>query len=662
MSDLINTLIRSNNLVMWHDYRSRSLRDWSGNGNNGTAVNTPKWADGAVQFGDNSLQRLQVATGPTWNFTNFTFLALARRWRPAGGGYATFNACDIIHRVGPVTADFAWRLELSGVSSMFYLYDNTLARGLIYNNCGNNRLMAINGGDLSAAQLFADGVSVGTYGAANFNFNTNQVGNIGIGNNTAGALPTVLARLGLQAVLVVNRKLTATEHAQIYGELTNFNWESKPGKHAWRNVRPMNVTSSTIAQYDMIARNVTIPDVSGNGRHGTLTNYPSDQVVTPIGRALQTSDEFRGNVGGYLDTSITSAMLNNVADNCSVCCWHKRNHLWEPGGDEEGVITKGAAVGDQFGIFYLGNLNVCFYNQAGPDIITGPVLQNDNYHHVGWTYNPSTVSVQLYVDGEAYGAPLVLTALGASELNWLVNSSGKNSSRCFGGLTAAPQFIKAIQDATWWKEQYRNGAKAVQYRMGNGLEQSLVTSEGGTVGAYLSNSRWRFADANARYIIGLAQINGEWMKTIEGVGQSGYLYAFIEDMLGNDAPNHSYGTWEWWQWKPRSEEVRFSLVNLSTTTPAAGTYTAIASNANDARLTEQGVGNVYDLPNVFTGSIWQKVKLTRSYAGRWRLYLNDNLVTEATDNTSFTTTHWLLYLGSGCKIAGLTKYLGDISV
>lgn len=678
MTDLIKRLIASGELVLYHDYRSRSLRDWSGQGNDGVAVNTPKWGGGNIRLDDLSRQHVSVASAAELNFTAFTFLMLTNQWVNLVTGTTTIGQNNLYTRyANPLGYDFNIVRDILGGNDAFHVIDSGgTNRFLLYNSAGK-KLIAIDGANNAICKLYADGIFINNFSGANGTFNSYGTGGLTIGDTTpfSGA-SFVLPRIGIQAALIINRQLTAIEHAQIYSELINMSWESKPGKHAWRNTRPVNVSASTVAQYEMIARGTTVADVSGNGRNGTLQNCSWNHTQTPIGKAIYFHERFdNGVVTGLaprLNTNFTETTLNPVSDNISFCCWQKHGALSPVNGVMNFIVGKGNSAVAQYildgGLYYWASTNQIIYSSytgGAYEVLSGPVLLKNNYHQIGWTKDVATKLVTLYIDGEAYSPTLTYTTIAVTGAGtpWVIGhrQDGDSQIRSFNGEILAPQFIKAVQDATWWKEQYRAGARAVQYQMGNGIETSLVTSEGGTVGAYLSNSRWRFADGTARYKIGIEQINGQWLKTIESV-TAGYLYAPIEDMLGNDAPNSSYGTWEWWQYKTDAGTVELSVVGTRNTAPGAGNYTMIATATEAAQLSEDGVGPVFTIPATFTHSVWQKVKLTRSYAGRWRLYVNDVLITTATDNTSYTTTNWLLYLSAGCKIAGLTKYLGDVSV
>jgi hypothetical protein len=666
MTDLIKRLTASGELVLYHDYRSRSLRDWSGQGNDGVGVNTPKWGGGNIRLDDWSEQSVKVANTASLNQANLTMLVLAQKWRPALVGAQNGDTAVIASRYTSGAIDFYWTYY---GASVHYIYAASGVQAVTQTNPGNARLVAFNLISNGIGSLYTDGVFVGSLALPSTAFNSYGTNDLHIGGFKNAVVPRAMSRVGIQAFLYISRNLTATEHAQIYGELINMNWESKPGKHAWRNVCPVNVSANTVAQYDMRVDGTTVVDVSGNGRNGTMCGgYGWSQVQTPIGRGLLFKNiSNNGGQAPYLDTGFGVATLHDTTDSQSVCIWQRLNK--EGCANNSCLINRASSLSGFHGIIYNAAFGWAFYNaKAAPpgsyDTIAGPALSANNFNHLGWTVDAAGSIFQLYVDGEAYGAP---TALGAPNLlgalNWRIGTNAPTSGTwsAINGTVAAPQFIKAVQDATWWKEQYRAGARAVQYAMGNGLETSLVASEGGVVGTILSNSPWRFADATARVKVGIEQVNGQYMKTLEGV-TAGYLYAPIETLLGNDAPNSSYGTWEWYQYKTDAGAVVFAPVNTNIATPAAGTYYLEAAATEAATLVEQGVGNVFSQAGAFTHSVWQKVRLTRSYAGRWRLYVNDSFVVEATDNTSYTTNYWLLNLGVGCKIAGLTKYLGDMSV
>jgi len=196
-------------LALWHDYRRGDARDMSGNANHGTPSTTVVFSrDGAsfpatssvITVPDAASLRLTALTMGVWgNFKNFIDLDRLISKRSAGSvGY-----------------EFYFR-----TATLLAVADNgAVQRTIAATPKGANALAlsALNG---STPEAFVDGISIGSFSG------TTTLAGASTADLLVGNQYTTVYRCKdyIGAVVLVNRVLTATEHAKLYGELANQDW------------------------------------------------------------------------------------------------------------------------------------------------------------------------------------------------------------------------------------------------------------------------------------------------------------------------------------------------------------------------------------------------------------------------------------------------------
>jgi hypothetical protein len=220
--------IDDGSLVLWHDYRSGSLRDWSGRGNDGTATATVQWMDRGFFFPTGACIRTPVIDLTATN--NVTLVALSACYLPTGAS--------------GIMAEFGAGLFPVGD---FSFYGNSIpplmAYGVLVGNVGASDacvpLLGSPTPDFSAMSLWSvnfdmsggPGVQeVTTYrnGVLTLStptVNNNNTGNFGnnrlnIGSRNNGASYPFMGVI--RSTIMTNRALTATEHAQMYDAVTRL--------------------------------------------------------------------------------------------------------------------------------------------------------------------------------------------------------------------------------------------------------------------------------------------------------------------------------------------------------------------------------------------------------------------------------------------------------
>jgi len=269
---IIQTLIDSGELVLYHDYRGNSMRDLSGNGNDGVGTDL-QWCNRGVGFPlDTSM--ITVADAPELQLTEGTLIMYS-----ASGfmSQATYERFISKRDVGGTCYD------LYADANRLLLYDGTNARVraavLIGAKC-----IAINMSNGATGEVFLNGLSAGNLDAASA-ISVDDAPLI-IGNIYTGTVPL---RSTLSAALIVNRKLTPAEHAAVYAELDATTWPTKAWGRALGVYGPELVTNGNFETGD--------PPTTWSNWMGTFSAQPGNVFTgSQVGRLayLATSSPYIG--------------------------------------------------------------------------------------------------------------------------------------------------------------------------------------------------------------------------------------------------------------------------------------------------------------------------------------------------------------------------------
>lgn len=202
-------LKEAGDLALWHDYRSGDTLDRSGNGNDGVASSTVAFGRSGAEFTDGSAM-ITVADALSLQSTTLTlvvFGAFAQQAlnqyllqkRDAGGNSYAFGISPgggVVFFNAPVGGT---RITAQAVEGYNYLSVSTSPGGV--------------------PRFYRDGLSI-----ADFSGTATVVADdapLIIGNDFTGGNQT---EDPIGAVAIINRILTDTEHAKLYGELANQDW------------------------------------------------------------------------------------------------------------------------------------------------------------------------------------------------------------------------------------------------------------------------------------------------------------------------------------------------------------------------------------------------------------------------------------------------------
>ena len=130
---------------------------------------------------------------------------------------------------------------------------------------------------------------------------------------------------------------------------------------------------------------------------------------------------------------------------------------------------------------------------------------------------------------------------------------------------------------------------------------------------------------------------------------AGYCYLPVTTMQETSS-DAAYGQWEFSVSKDNTADV-LNLYFVATTaaaTPAAG-YNFEWDGSDDMAITEIGVGDK-TTPVSRAAASWYDIKIKRTPAGVFSLYIDDTLIETATDNTTTTSNYIVLDFDAGCEI------------
>jgi hypothetical protein len=194
-------------LGLYHDYRSGTLRDWSGNGNHGTASVGSTWTKKGAKFRADT-DEITVIDSASLQVSTMSVIIL--------GDFTSNSDEYIFNKRGGGLTHFQFYTYTSGL----VFFDGTHARTLVTSISGK-RCMGLSCVSGSTAIGYLNGVSIGSFSGASTI--VAEIPNLEIGNWADMAR----CRSRIDAAVLISRDLTATEHAKVYAQLENMRWNTK---------------------------------------------------------------------------------------------------------------------------------------------------------------------------------------------------------------------------------------------------------------------------------------------------------------------------------------------------------------------------------------------------------------------------------------------------
>lgn len=211
MSNILEQLKREGSIALWHDYQLGHANDLSGNGNDGVLVNSPWFDRNGLNTTYLGNQAVQVAHSASINLTTFSVAALV-----GGGRIAQRSSGPQIARKQDAVG-YSWSFRLTESTNNVGIDSSVGTRNWVPTRAlpGFNLISCnIETGNANTP-LYLDGVleDAALNGAPGINQSASAlfIGNIYLLNGGFGR--------AISSFILFNKLLSATEHAQVYGEL-----------------------------------------------------------------------------------------------------------------------------------------------------------------------------------------------------------------------------------------------------------------------------------------------------------------------------------------------------------------------------------------------------------------------------------------------------------
>ena len=518
-------------------------------------------------------------------------------------------------------------------ATTLYMYDGVVLASATVVATTQSKCIGVNYiSGVNTCSTYINGIPIGAMNGT-LSFITDDAA-IVVGNSYSGS---GLSKFPISCVLETNRPLTASEHAQIFAELS----ERKSSTRTY-SIRGVDSSPDPNTPYLVWAPDLqhpdnqgTIQDLSPTGATGTKVGVTEPSFsIDGIGAGRT----FNG-ANGYTATGTSFTKVNDFTVSCLV---------------KIGSLALQCILGqnNRWGIFIVSSAFIRFttygvkdYSFAVPLVVGGTykftfVFKSDN-------------SVDCYCNGTFVSnvAHIASAAAGSGAFN-----AGQNGAAFFftGKLYRAEIYSKAFSAAEVRAVFEKSQLQSIKESSRFGVPVSTAT-RGGVAGSYLESTRWAFGTATPRYKIDVSTISGKAVKTI-ACTTAGHLYRAGDSKFS--AQQRAYGVWEFSLYKGAAGNLLEYYLVASTTGlwGAAGQNVYLASIGITGYLgiCRRGPGGASDAWVYLSGNglvsagNWYNFRVTRTYAGVWALWTKGGTYTTwtyiggGTDNTYTSSAYSII--------------------
>ena len=465
---------------------------------------------------------------------------------------------------------------------------------------------------------------------------TSQTGrNLQFGHYTSEFIGTI------GASMLSSSALTQTEVAQLYAEIKDTVFPSKPSSKSVNKQKANINESGLVGAWDMKPVAGVIQDLSSNNNTGTIYGKPNP-INSSLGYALKLN-------GVDADVEASDASLNfQGKKSLTLSAWVKTN---DTTGTHYVLVNGINQYAYNFSIAVNGRARIVIDSGWGGarDLYgTTATLRDKQWHHLAATLGTdgTTSTLSIYVDG------VLENSTTFSDYTMTISNNGMYIGRAQGtyanSTIANTEIYDEAKSAAWVADEYAKGARAVQYKTDYGLK----VSSGNVSSGELENSGWVVDSGN--WQIGTSTIDDTKVKVLKCMTDNGIIYKSTDSMgRGLSETEAAYGTWEFYWLQQDGNNLIHVQVSDSVGTPGAGSangYIFRLGVSERFRLRKETAGSVADLmytdASYFTTGVWYKMKITRSTAGVWTVYSDDVLIpvvvgtNPVTDNTHTTAKYF----------------------
>ena len=631
MPSLIEKLKNEGVLKGYWDFRAGHYQDLSGNGNHGTAASGAYLTrDGLKNISGSSVT---VADSNSLDITEGCFVIL---------GNPTRKTTEMWLGKDAAAADLDYRIYSDTVN--FAITDSTnTARGLNFNFSGSN-CIALNVKSGETGSVYSNGIFAGNLsGVSTFTAGTKT-----LYLGTAGYSQTVPAKRPVKAILIISKQLTATEHAQIYDELSKMRWPRKIESTILSSLYQDSDTSKIIATWDIGTTAGKLVDLIG-GHDGTAVNGPT-LAKTKFGL-----------VPNFIGAKHQHYTLTGDSD------FQRGEFTLEFLMKQPSAVAATQTIFSSGGLHYFLGINVsnqpffyCLQSDLSPLSVAGttPFVPNA-WNHV--IFSVKGDATNLFIKCFINGVRSLDTrgSLGWSSVyssNFIIGSYD-GSSFSYDGLLKPLGFYSESKSDEWMSDRFRTFSKTVLYTENNGLSVSTGNKTSGS----LENSNFKINSGTWK--ISIDEGLNKNTKVAECV-VAGAISRPVNKINGTG--ENAYGTWEFWMKKKPGNTAYFNFCSQTAAGFSVGDYYLEHNSSNEVHVGLWGTGPF--LSGTTTSDSWHKFVCIRNSNGVFELYVDDRKIGEATDTSLTANGYIVIDLDAGDKFAltdpinrySLTKYIGSI--
>jgi len=673
---IIQDKITSGALKLYHDYRSGSMLDLSGNSQDGVANNTvPFTKNGLMLNRITNANNGYVSVPSNLGITGAISIVsvMTPNQAPDGIGNMIANVYD--YNAG---TDNGWSFgDNYGADDHIALsvYNAGSSDAAIYNNFWANhkgqRVCVVGTYEPSTAvNLYVDSILKGqdvTGVMAAMAMPDTETFRVGLRSDANNSPKDQGAWDGLfECVLVFNETLTVTEIAQLTAELKDMKFPTKTtNKNVSRKLQDSSVLTS---HWIMEPQGDTIVDETGAGNDATVTNSPTF-VNTLLGPGALLVDNLN-----RFDTGSDWVGTSSLTFGCWV-------NLDGYGNANAGRLFEN---GKTLLRWDGGNTRMLFSSDGSTSVTSATgSIQLNRLIFISVTRTAAGVT-NCYVDGVLSGSADQASGTPVGGTNNVIFGNRNGGDKATEGVIIEPfAIVGTVETAAQILTRYKLGAGVVQFK----TDWGAYASEQNFTSGFIGNTLWQ--RNTGTWKISTDTIDGENVKVLENV-VAGNAYTQVSQLF-MDSNDAAYGTWEFWAYKA----LDANLLNVQIMSDVIGNEAAAGQDAytlsletnESIRFRESTNGTPANKfltgASYFAIATWYGYKITRSNLGVFTVYIKGGAfgntwtivdvsggsgTNPVTDTTTTTSDYIIFDIDAGDKIAiadnsgnhSFVKYVGVI--
>lgn len=612
--EFISQLIAAGDVAGLWDAHSGNFVDFSGTGNDGTIQAAASWEGFGIRRADGAIGAVNVTDHVSIQLATFTVVGVFDRLNLAPG----------LHQyIFYKNNQFALSVHANG---RIYLNDWLVNRfsAVVVTEQKKYFAVSVTGGGIG--QAYMDGLDVGPLGGASTVTASASDLQLGGTNST------------LRHGLLINRVLTASEHAQLYQELAELQFPTSFWSFAKYPQDVFKRDPKLISGWNLLPTGGQVPD--------EITTRDLTTIHQMVHKPGILGQGMSGPIAGYLASGNDPYVHADFVNGYSVECWCRL----------AAIPAAAQAIQSTVGRMYLstnsGTLQFLVYDSTAAfqtASSAGGAMRAEELFHVIGTAKENG-DVLLYVDG-------VLQPVADTMVNWNFAAIGRpmvwGAQWTLTVGAGADFFEPRIYDYELSQEEvttkYLEGARAIQFQTDWGFKQSPA-AEGGTIHQELggTGSPLRAGDAVGRFKIETDTVDGQLCKVLRCT-VAGKVYTNSELWFDCSPTEAAFGTFSGWMYKADASTLTWKFIGTDLNAAANG-YAVVWAADESVVISELGVGNVIAGGSA-SHSTWHKFDQTRASDGDFDGYIDETTFGNGNDLTITDSIGMLWSMGVGDMIS-----------